>query len=83
MAELAEYTYDEQRDHLSDSEALEQYASLRREQPGALVVLSDLDCGHWQIKSYATDAEKTAYLRSRLNSMLKVFWSALRIPAKP
>lgn len=83
MPELAEYTYDEQNDHLSDAEAIEQYSSLRREQPHTLVVLRDLDCGHWQIKTYETDADKTAYMRRRLDSMLKVFWAALRLPVKP
>ena len=81
MAELAEYTYDEQTAHLSESEAIERYTSLRREKPDALLVLRDLDCGHWRVQAYQTDAEKNAYFRRRLDSIFKVFWSALRIPS--
>lgn len=83
MAEIAEYSYEEQTDHLSESEASDRYAKARREHPNALTVLRDLDCGHWQIKVYETDAEKNAFLRRRLDSMVRMFWSAIRLPLKP
>ncbi len=83
MAELAEYTYNERDDHLTEAEALGRYAVTRREDPTAIVVLRDLDCGHWQVKTYSSEAEKNAFLRNRLESMVRMFWSALRLPAKP
>jgi phosphoenolpyruvate-protein kinase (PTS system EI component) len=83
MSELLEYTYEEEKpDHLSEREALESYARAKREHPDALIVLRDLDCGHWQIKTYETDAEKNAFLSKRLSFMVRNFWSAFRLTPK-
>ncbi len=78
MSEPLEYSYEEQSDHLSEGEALERYTRAKREHPNALIMLRDLDCGHWQIKTYETDDEKNALLRKKLASMVRTFWSAFR-----
>jgi len=82
MSELLEYTYEDKHDHLSEGEALESYTRAKREHPDALVVIRDLDCGHWQIRTYETDAEKNALLRKRLASMVRTFWSAFHLAQK-
>ena len=83
MPEIVEYSYDDPTDHLTEREAIEQYSALRETSSDALVVLRDLDCGHWQLKTYTTTEEKNGFLRRRLESMLKVFWSAVKLPARP
>ncbi len=82
MSEPVEYTYEDRSDHLSERDALERYARAKREYPNALVILQDLDCGHWQIKTYETDDEKNAFLHRRLGSMVRTFWTALRLTPK-
>ena len=64
MPEVLEYApYDQASDeHLTEREAVDRYASARKEDPTALVVLDELDCGHYRIRVKKTDAEKTAYL---------------------
>lgn len=78
MPEPLEYSYEENADHLSEGEVLERYTRAKREHPNALIVLRDLDCGHWQIRTYETDDEKNAFLRKKLSSMVRMFWSAFR-----
>ena len=83
MSEPIEYSYDEENaQHLSDGEALERYSRARREHPDSLVILRDLDCGHWQIRTYETAEEKNAFLSRRLTSMMRIFWSSFRLTPK-
>lgn len=78
MPEVLEYTYSERPEHLTDDEAVAKYSTAKREHPNALVVLRDLDCGHWQVKVYETTAEKNTFLKRRLDSMVRTFWASIR-----
>lgn len=78
MPEVQEYTYSDRSDHLSDAEAISEYGAARSEHPDALVVLQDLDCGHWQVKVYETPAEKDAFFKRQLQSMFRTFMSVLK-----
>jgi len=82
MSEPLEYTYEDKSEHLSEREALEQYAQAKRDHPDAIVVLRDFDCGHWRIKIYDSADEKNVVLSKRLDSLLQTFWSALRLKPK-
>lgn len=78
MSDPLEYSYEDKSDHLSDGDALAQYTRAKRERPNALIMLRDLDGGHWQIETYETDDEKNACLRNQLAYLVRTFWSALR-----
>jgi hypothetical protein len=78
MIALAEYKYDEEQEHLTEKEALARYQSEKSANPNGLVVLDDLSCGHWSVKTYKSDTEKQQFLQIKFSAMLKLFWSALR-----
>ncbi len=78
---LEEYVpYDKAEGHLTESEAVTRYSDLRKEKPEALIILKDLDCGHWKISIHETDADKHAYLQGYLQRMVNTFW---RLALKP
>lgn len=60
--------YDRPADHLTAKQAMSRYAKVRSEKPDALVILEDLDCGHWRVNQFETPPEKNAYLLSYLES---------------
>ena len=82
MPEVLEYTYEDRPDHLTDREAIERYTKMQANHPDALIMLRDLDCGHWQVRMYETEAEKNAFLRRRLSLVFRTFWSALQRTSK-
>lgn len=82
MADVLEYTYSDKADHLTESDALEQYSRARSEHPDALVMLRDLDCGHWQVQVHETEQEKQQALRERWASIFRMFTAAFKVPPK-
>lgn len=72
MSVISEYTYEPKRSHLDQSEALNEYKRALKNHPDALVVLDDLDCGHWNVVVLKTAAEKNRFYRRRLNSLYKL-----------
>ncbi len=63
-------------DHLSRSEALQQYQLLKRKFPNALVELEQLDCGHWQVVAHTTKEEKDQFVKNKWNEMVGQFTTA-------
>jgi hypothetical protein len=72
MSSTLEYpSYDEEARCLDDKAALETYRIEKARNPGALVVLDELDCGkHWRVKVYETKTEKEEFLRKKI---LRIF----------
>ena len=68
------WTY-EKREHLTTKQALKKYR-LAKTHPNDLVSLENLDCGHWAVRVYGTDAEKEAFLLNKFSEMLKAIASA-------
>lgn len=64
--------------HMTDAEAIERYRKEKSAHPDALVVLDDLDCGHWDISVYSTDEEKEEFIRSKWSDFLGQFKSYLK-----
>ncbi len=69
--ETLEYTYEDRphRSHLDDTEALEKYKKEKTANPDALIVLDDLDCGHWGIDVYETQEEKEVFYQNYVSSL--------------
>jgi len=77
MPSVAEYTpYDRDSDHLPENEALKLYSAMKASDPEAIVVLRDLDCGHWQVRRYSTQVEKNEYLNRYLRRIYGRFVKA-------
>lgn len=72
MNGVAEYTYE--KNHLTEAEALERYEREKSLYPDGLVVLEDLDCGHWEVNVYRTESEKEIFFQKKLTEMLYHFW---------
>ncbi len=72
-ANLIEYSYEDETQHLDDGEALEKYKRERALHPDALIILEDLNCGHWDVEIYETEEEKEEYLSERASSILDKF----------
>lgn len=69
----AEYTYNEEEHHLTENGALEAYKKARTEHPGAIVVLDDLNCGHWDVDIYETPEQKEAFYKREVVKLLR-YW---------
>lgn len=69
-ASIVEYSYDDETHHLKDDEALEKYKHEKAFHPDALIVLQDLECGHWDVETYTSDTEKQEYLQKRVHQIL-------------
>jgi hypothetical protein len=68
MSEIAEYSYDQETEHLSEREALKEYEKQKSESSrDALVNLEELRCGHWRVRTYQTEPEKQEFFRKKLN----------------
>jgi hypothetical protein len=78
MSAVLEYAYEYKTRHLDDKEALEKYESEKKRNPNAIVVLDELDCGHWDVQVYESQEEKEEYLRERLADILERFISNFR-----
>lgn len=76
MPTVAEYTYE--KEHLTETEALERYKRLKAFDPAALVLLRDLDCGHWQVDVYESETEKRMLVERRLLEWVDQFISIFR-----
>ncbi len=69
MSTVLEYTYDDEKS-LSDREALETYTREKSQNPDALVVLDQLNCGvHWRVKTYKSEDEKQEYLKDKVKKI--------------
>lgn len=71
MYNVVEYSYDDEKHHLNDKEALEAYTKAKKLHPGAIVVLDDLACGHWDVDIYETPEQKNAYYTKAIVRKLK------------
>jgi len=71
-----EYKYDS-RIHLGDAEATRKYLEEKSKNPDAYVMLNDLDCGHWAIKTYRTEPQKQKFLQNKWNELIGNFYSRL------
>jgi hypothetical protein len=81
MPEVVEYApYDQAEGHLSENEALKRYERVRSEHPEALIILKDLDCGHWKLIVKETEAEKSQYIGDYFSRVLKRFWDTALKP---
>jgi hypothetical protein len=73
---VEEYTYEPPTFHLSDAEAAERYRQASATKAGDTIVSLDLhDCGHWTVKELKTEAEREAYLKGRLQSIVAQFFN--------
>ncbi len=59
--------------HLTHSEALEKYQSLKAEFPDALIELEEMACGHWQVLAHKSESEKDAFINRRWTDMTAGF----------
>ena len=66
----SDYSYENEKTHLSENDVLESYKKTRMENPGAIVVLKDLDCGHWDVEVYDTPERKEVYYRQSISKLL-------------
>lgn len=64
--------------HLTDAEAIERYGKEKSLHPDALIVLEDLDCGHWNISVYDTEEEKEEFVKNKWSEFLGQFKSYLK-----
>lgn len=80
MSSVLEYpSYDEATNCLEDRDALEKYRAEKARNPGALVVLDELDCGkHWTVKVYESKEEKEEFLRKRIQRIFGRITANLR-----
>lgn len=69
MPATLEYSPYEATEHITESEVLDKYRNILVSDPDAIVVLEDLNCGHWQIKTYKSEAEKQRFYRNRLSDL--------------
>lgn len=75
LATVSEYTYEPTRSHLNEAEALDEYKQALKNHTDALVVLDDLDCGHWNVTVLETDEEKEDYYRRKAMNYYNTFLS--------
>jgi hypothetical protein len=68
------YEYGYEVNHLEENEVMDKYRKEKAAHPDALVVIDDLDCGHWTVRVYRTDKEKEVYYRRRAERMLGKFF---------
>jgi hypothetical protein len=78
MREIEEYTYGSKNKHLNDREASDTYRKEKADNPGAIVTLEELDCGHWNVSVYATPSEKEALLYTKMIDMVNALRSVIR-----
>lgn len=78
MREIEEYTYGSKNKHLNDREASDTYRKEKVGNPGAIVTLEELDCGHWNVSVYTTPSEKEALLYNKMVEMINTLWSVIR-----
>lgn len=78
MREIEEYTYGSKNKHLNDREASDTYRKEKADNPGAIVTLEELDCGHWNVSVYATPSEKEALLYAKMIDMVNALRSVIR-----
>ncbi len=71
MYNTVEYSYDTGNRHLTDDEALDYYKKAKATHPNAIVVLDDLNCGHWDVDICVTDEQKKMFYRRRLEGLYK------------
>lgn len=76
---ILEYSYENETNHLDDGEALEKYKREKVLHPEALIVIEDLNCGHWDVEVYQTEEEKQEYLQKKTRSILDKFLAMLKI----
>ena len=82
MYSTVEYTYDNDRRHLSDDDAIEAYKSAKLSHPDAIVILEDLNCHHWDVRVYENEKQKELYYHKRLNSVYRQLLSKFKAWAK-
>jgi hypothetical protein len=73
MNTFDEYRYDT--DHLSETEAFQQYRTEKALHPDSIVTLEKLDCGHWAVRVYSSVSEKEALLRKKLDDYITNLFS--------
>ena len=73
MPTTLEYTYETKQPHLTEREAIERYKRALVKGRDALVVLDDLDCGHWTVSVFRTPQEKEQYYRDKISSLYRIF----------
>ncbi len=64
--------------HLNDAQAIERFRKEEALHPDALVLLEDLDCGHWEVSVYATEEEKEEFIRNKWSDFLSQFKTYLK-----
>lgn len=70
MYNTVEYSYENEKRHLHDDDALERYKEAKLQHPGAIVVLNDLDCGHWDVDIYETPEEKEKFYKKTVSKTM-------------
>ena len=70
MNNTVEYSYENEKRHLHGNDALERYKEAKLLYPNAIVVLNDLDCGHWDVDIYETSKQKEVFYKKRLSQIL-------------
>ena len=76
MHAILEYSYDEKETtHLNSRDALNAYKKAIAIHRDALVILDDLDCGHWNVDVIQSDDEKQAYYGSKARTFYRRFLS--------
>lgn len=71
MYNTVEYTYEDQKHHLTDDDAVDAYKKAKRLHPDALVILDDLSCGHWDVDIFETPKQKEVFYQKRLSRLLR------------
>jgi hypothetical protein len=78
MSSVLEYTYDDEKP-LSDREALETYTREKSNDPDALVVLDQLNCGvHWRVRTYKSEEDKEEYLKEKVRKIFDKIARSIR-----
>ncbi|HEY6803409.1 MAG TPA: hypothetical protein VI306_07510 [Pyrinomonadaceae bacterium] len=64
---------------LSENDALDRYTEEKARNPGAIVTIEGLDCGHhYRVKVYTSDREKGAYYNKKVRSLFDNIWDAIK-----
>ena len=78
--ETKEYRYDDNElAHMDESDVLDSYRNVREKHRDSLIILEDLDCGHWHVTVHSSDDEKDTVLRDHMRKALRAFSSHFRM----
>ena len=69
--EYAEYEYEPDDDHLSESAAVERYKTAKALHPDAIINLERLPCGHYSVSIHKADWQKQQFYKRTYNSLLR------------